>query len=122
LVAVLFITSLTKKVHPVFLFFHRKIKPLLEAVRTLVKTEYIHMWITFYQKIIREKAPESAQKNINLKILSELRIPIPPIASQEKFIICFKHIESLKKKYRTNNELSLNCFNSLTQRAFQGEL
>ena len=88
----------------------------------LVKTEYIHMWLTFYQKIIREKAPESAQKNINLKILSELRIPIPPIEKQKIFVACFERIENLKKKLRGSEGKSNECFNSLTQRAFRGEL
>ncbi len=35
MVAVLLITNLAKKVHPVFIVFYRKIKLLLEAVRTL---------------------------------------------------------------------------------------
>lgn len=88
----------------------------------LIKTEYIHMWLTFYQNIIREKAPESAPKNINLKILSELKIPIPPIAKQKIFVACFEYIENLKKKMRGSEGKSNDCFNSLTQRAFRGEL
>jgi type I restriction enzyme S subunit len=87
-----------------------------------VKTEYIHMWLTFYQNIIREKAPESAQKNINLKILSELKIPIPPISRQKKFVYCFKQVELLKVKMRDKEKDLEDCFNSLTQRAFRGEL
>jgi type I restriction enzyme, S subunit len=87
-----------------------------------VKTEYIHMWLTFYQNIIREKAPESAQKNINLKILSELKIPISPISRQEKFVDCFKQVELLKVKMRDEEKDLEDCFNALTQRAFRGEL
>lgn len=46
---------------------------------------YIHYWFTFIQKILEEQAPESAQKNINLRILSELNVMVPPIELQNKF-------------------------------------
>ncbi len=88
----------------------------------LVRTEYIHMWLTFYQNIIREKAPESAQKNINLKILSELQIPIPPLNEQDKFVTCFKHVEMAKAKKRKSHIEIEDCFASLSQEAFRGEL
>ena len=52
----------------------------------LVKTEYVQWWMVFLQKILEEKAPESAQKNINLGILRVLDIPVPPIELQDKFV------------------------------------
>ncbi|MBF0186297.1 MAG: restriction endonuclease subunit S [Magnetococcales bacterium] len=88
----------------------------------LVKTEYIHMWLTFYQAILKEKAPESAQKNINLRILSELLIPTPPIADQERFCRAFLEVEQLKDKFRQGADGVEDTFSSLTQRAFRGEL
>ena len=38
---------------------------------------FIHYWFSFFQAILESQAPESAQKNINLKILSELKIIVP---------------------------------------------
>lgn len=46
---------------------------------------YIHYWFSFFQAILEEQAPESAQKNINLKILSELKVIVPPIELQTQF-------------------------------------
>ena len=46
---------------------------------------YIHYWFSFFQSILEAQAPESAQKNINLKILSELKVIAPPKAVQEQF-------------------------------------
>ncbi len=37
---------------------------------------FIHYWFSFFQAILEAQAPESAQKNINVKILSELKIII----------------------------------------------
>lgn len=38
---------------------------------------FIHYWFSFFQAILESQAPESAQKNINLKILSELKVIVP---------------------------------------------
>lgn len=46
---------------------------------------YIHYWFSFFQKILEEQAPQVAQKNINLKILSELEVMVPPLDLQNRF-------------------------------------
>lgn len=46
---------------------------------------FIHYWFSFFQVILEAQAPESAQKNINLKILSELKVIVPDIEEQNKF-------------------------------------
>ena len=38
---------------------------------------YMHYWFGFFQKILEEQAPQVAQKNINLKILSDLEVIVP---------------------------------------------
>ena len=47
---------------------------------------FVHYWFSFFQEILENQAPESAQKNINLKILSELQIITPDIIEQNKFV------------------------------------
>ena len=46
---------------------------------------FIHYWFTFFQAILESQAPKSAQKNINLKILSELKVIAPKKARQDEF-------------------------------------
>ena len=46
---------------------------------------FIHYWFTFFQAILESQAPESAQKNINLKILSELKVIAPEKSRQDEF-------------------------------------
>lgn len=46
---------------------------------------FIHYWFGFFQQILEAQAPESAQKNINLKILSELKVIVPSIELQNQF-------------------------------------
>lgn len=57
---------------------------------------FIHYWFSFFQEILEAQAPESAQKNINLKILSELKIIVPPIELQNEFADFVKHVDKSK--------------------------
>ncbi|EOS35724.1 hypothetical protein C808_04465 [Lachnospiraceae bacterium M18-1] len=57
---------------------------------------FIHYWFSFFQKILESQAPESAQKNINLKILSELKVIVPPIEKQEEFSGFVHQVDKLR--------------------------
>lgn len=50
-----------------------------------VSAVYMHYWFGFFQKILEEQAPQVAQKNINLKILSDLDVMVPTKEYQEQF-------------------------------------
>lgn len=83
---------------------------------------YVQFWFMFLQKIIEANAPESAQKNINLRILRNLDIPVPPLKLQNKFA---KIVEETEKKReimeRSLTKMETN-FKSIMQKAFKGEL
>jgi type I restriction enzyme S subunit len=88
----------------------------------LVTTEYVQMWMSFLQKILENSAPESAQKNINLEILRELTIPVPPIERQNAFSSVVEKMNSAKETF-DSGVLETNCFfSSLSQQAFSGQL
>ena len=87
-----------------------------------VKTEYVQHWLSFLQKIIETKAPESAQKNINLKILSNLDVPLPPIELQERFSRIVRDIEVMKEYQEESRKEIQNLFDALMQKAFTGKL
>ena len=57
---------------------------------------FIHYWFSFFQAILEAQAPESAQKNINLKILSELKIIVPPIEQQNEFVTFVEQTDKSK--------------------------
>lgn len=85
-------------------------------------TEYVQYWLGFLQKILEDTAPESAQKNINLEILRNLDIPLPPIDLQRQFSTQLTNVQEMKAK-QTAGVVSVDTlFNSLTHRAFRGEL
>jgi type I restriction enzyme S subunit len=85
-------------------------------------TEYVQAWIGFLQKILEANAPESAQKNINLAILRDLDIPLPPLSLQDKYSEIVASIVSLNGKLDSGVCVNGEFFNSLSQKAFAGQL
>lgn len=84
--------------------------------------EFVQYWMSFLQKIIEDKAPESAQKNINLKILKELEFYCPPLKLQNQFAEKIALIEQQKELAKQELQESEDLFQALLQKAFKGEL
>lgn len=84
--------------------------------------EFVQYWMSFLQKIIEDKAPESAQKNINLKILKELEFYCPRLKLQNQFAEKIALIEQQKELAKQELQESEDLFQALLQKAFKGEL
>lgn len=57
---------------------------------------YMHYWFGFFQKILEEQAPQVAQKNINLQILSDLKVMVPSMENQQEFLTFVEWVEKSK--------------------------
>jgi type I restriction enzyme, S subunit len=79
---------------------------------------FIHFWISFLQEMLERNAPVSAQKNINLRILRELDVFMPPIESQNKFADIVIHTELIKQKMLAQSKELDNQFQALMQKSF----
>lgn len=62
--------------------------------------EYVRFWLSFLQQTLEANAPASAQKNINLAILRELQIPVPPIDRVVRFAAAVDKVEAIRKAQR----------------------
>ena len=65
--------------------------------RNMTNELFIHYWFSFFQKILDEQAPQVAQKNINLKILSELNVIVPPLSLQNRFAAFVERVDQQKR-------------------------
>jgi len=84
--------------------------------------EFVRGWLSFLQASLEEKAPESAQKNINLEILRALEVPTPDADLRMEFARRIAAVESLKSLDRDALSELDALFASLQHRAFRGEL
>lgn len=80
---------------------------------------FMYYWFSFFQKILEEQAPESAQKNINLKILNELKVIVPPIDLQKQFATFVQQVDKLKYEMQGALSETQTLFDSLLQKYFK---
>ena len=79
---------------------------------------YIHYWFSFFQRILEAQAPESAQKNINLKSLSELRVIYPTKEEQNAFAAFVVEVHKSKVAVQKALDETQILFDSLMQEYF----
>ncbi len=79
---------------------------------------FIHYWFSFFQAILESQAPESAQKNINLKILSELKVIVPEKEKQDEFVEFIKQVDKSKVEVQKSLDETKLLFDSLMQEYF----
>ena len=72
--------------------------------RNMTNELFIHYWFSFFQKILDEQAPQVAQKNINLKILSELNVIVPPLSLQNQFAAFVERVDQQKQTVQQSLE------------------
>ncbi|MCK6164943.1 restriction endonuclease subunit S [Bacillus pumilus] len=87
-----------------------------------MNTIFVHYWFSFFQKILENSAPESAQKNINLKILKDIEIITPSIKQQNEFAYKVNVIYKQKVKLNEAKNFMEEMYNLLLHKAFKGEL
>jgi type I restriction enzyme S subunit len=87
-----------------------------------VVVDYVRQWLVTIEHRLEEAAPQMAQKNINLKILSELRIPVPPLPLQKEFGHRVAESRALETEQAVSRRYLDDLFQSMLHQAFNGDL
>lgn len=85
-------------------------------------TVYVRTWLTFLQATLEAAAPQSAQRNINLAILRDLPVPLPPLVDRQRFCERLRAIQNIRSSATLGRQQSDYLFGSLQVRAFSGQL
>ena len=83
-----------------------------------VLSNYVKHCLSFFQKKLEDKATSSAQKNINLEVLRNLFIPVPPIELQKKFCKKVDLIQNYKLSQNKNLNKIIAMKNSIIHKIF----
>ncbi len=89
---------------------------------TLADTAYVYYAIVVGREHFRRLQRGVRQKNLNLSMVREIRIPHPPLPLQQTFATRIASIEALKTTHRHALAALDALFASLQQRAFAGQL
>ncbi|MCZ8533372.1 restriction endonuclease subunit S [Psychrobacillus psychrodurans] len=90
-----------------------------------ISNEYVHYYITTIKEELEHYAPSTAQKNINLKVLNEVLVPIPPEEEYLKIIHLIPKLEKIENEILNNLDLEniLETLKiSILSKAFEGKL
>lgn len=83
------------------------------------KTEYVQAWLAFLQPMLEANAPQAAQKNINLEILRNLPLPMPPLVEQCLFAKRGDQIRSIQSQHSAATTKAQAAFDALLARCFE---
>lgn len=87
-----------------------------------VNSEYVQNSFQFVREHLAEKAPTVAQANINLRILRDLELPVPPLGIQAHFAAIVGQQRLLRRRSESALAEADALYASLAQGAFRGEL
>ncbi len=84
--------------------------------------EFLLFYLREMARTLSRNAPQLAQKNINLQILNELDVPIPPPSTLRVFTTAVKALIDLDDKLASSHKNIAALFSTMLHRAFTGEL
>ena len=84
----------------------------------IVTKEFIYFYMSYMKSHLNKIAPQLAQKNINLKILNNLDVPVPNFVEQQKFANLVQKMEKIKEKQCKSKQEIENLFQSLMMKFF----
>lgn len=87
-----------------------------------IEIEWFYSFISFSKEHYLRQRRGVRQKNLNLGMIKEFELPLPPKSKQSEFVDLVNKVMCLTKKQEDSNSGCKNNFNSLSQKAFAGEL
>lgn len=88
----------------------------------LAETIFVYYAVVVGRESFRRLQRGVRQKNLNLSMIREIRIPLPPLRLQVEFTRRVSTVERLKAVHRTSLAQLDALFTNLEHRAFNGEL
>jgi type I restriction enzyme S subunit len=84
--------------------------------------QFVRVWLMFLRATLERTAPTVAQKNINLQILRDLKIALPPSDTVSSFASRLNEQLKTEKQMQIGSIETETLFSSLQSRAFSGQL
>jgi type I restriction enzyme S subunit len=92
----------------------------------LCRPEYLEFFIRTARSDLDQLAPATAQKNINIEILNDVVIALPPFAEQNEIVrrveALFKLADTIEKRVEAATKRTEKLTQAILAKAFRGEL
>lgn len=87
-----------------------------------IDIEWFFSFIEFSKETYLRQRRGVRQQNLNLGMIKDFDLPLPPKTEQEKFVKLAHKTMQMKERNYSSLSNSLDSFNSLSQKAFAGDL
>jgi type I restriction enzyme S subunit len=94
----------------------------IEPDLNVVTSEYLHFNLKMRYKEIRNITGDNDRSGLNLTILRNFSVPLPPLPLQQKFARVVEKIESMRQSQNQSKQQIEDLFSALMQKAFRGEI
>jgi type I restriction enzyme, S subunit len=84
--------------------------------------QFVRVWLSFLRSTLEQAAPTVAQKNINLQILRDLKVAMPPFELIDSFAARLDAQSGIERRLQIAAAEVDALFSSLQHRAFSGQL
>ncbi|MGR5419942.1 restriction endonuclease subunit S [Vibrio sp. PNB22_4_1] len=88
----------------------------------LVNIEWLYSYVEFSKDTYLRQRRGVRQKNLNLGMIKDFKLPLPPVEEQLKYVTLVKKVIAIKENSSEHLELTVSSFDSLSQKAFSGQL
>ena len=92
----------------------------------LCSTEYVEYFIRTARDDLSQFAPATAQKNINIRILNDIAVPLPPLEEQHEIVrrveALFKLADTIEQRVTAGKQRADKLTQAILAKAFRGEL
>lgn len=95
---------------------------LVKKEDSTINNEYTYNILLLLYEQLRDLGRGGNQPNLNLEMIREYEIPVPPLQLQNQFAEKVQAIEKQKELLQKSLKLMKDNYNGLMQRAFKGEL
>ena len=94
--------------------------------KNLYSSEFAMYFINTIRKQLEHFAPATAQKNINMAILTEIPFPVPPLQEQQEIVrrveSLFAKADTIEERYQALKAKIARLPQAILHKAFKGEL
>jgi type I restriction enzyme, S subunit len=94
--------------------------------KDLCRKEYLEFFIRTARNDLEQYAPATAQKNINIAILEDVAVPLPPLCEQQEIVnrveTLLNDADRIEARVSHAAFLSLSLTQSILAKAFRGKL
>lgn len=88
----------------------------------IINNKFLYLQLLLLKEYLNNQATQAAQKNINLQILSNVDIFLPPVLQQQKIVEKLSAVQEYKKLLFKQKELYKELFESALEKFMRGDL